>query len=534
MRQSEPTQDNASRCDSASLHHTQRVLGDTAVLVDGSVRAAPLTGVTDLVPAFGVTAVHFDPAVTSFDAVAEWLNSQATSDEPSQAGRTVEIPVAYGGDFGSDLAEIAERSGLSADEVVQRHAGAEYTVGAVGFQPGFGYLEGLPAELHTPRRGTPRTSVPAGSVGIGGPYTGVYPSDSPGGWNLLGRTPLRVWDEHRQEPSLLGPGDRVRFRPIDAAEYERLATENQPTLAPAEPAIDRPVFRVLSAGVQTTLQDLGRPGRQHLGLSPGGAMDPTSLRLANLLVGNEPSARALESTLVGPVLECLEPITVGVSGAVSTAAPRRLARGERLDLRRLVGGARAYVACPGGFAGSTSKPLAEGDLLGSLDHSAVERSTIESPMRGSLPTAAWIRGDAPTVLRVLPGPQADRFGAADWERFLVEPYRVSPQSNRMGIHCEGYKLTSRDSEGLPSQPVCHGAIQVPPDGQPIVLGADRQTLGGYPVIAVVVSCDWPRLGQLRPGDEVRFAKTDLPTAQARRRRAERDPAMARVGLSLMR
>lgn len=534
MWQSEIAPDDGPRCDSASLHRTLRSLGDTAILVEGSAPIDVPNGITDIVTAFGLTAVHFDPTATHFDAVTSWIESQEISNKPIPDGKLIEIPVACGGDFGPDLAEVANRSGLAVDQVIQRHAAAEYTVGAVGFQPGFGYLEGLPTELHTPRKETPRTRVPAGSVGIGGPYTGAYPSDSPGGWNLLGRTPLRMWDEHRPEPSLLREGDRVRFRPIDTAEFDRLAGENQPAPAPAEQAIERPLFRVLSAGVQTTLQDLGRPGRQHLGVSPGGAMDPTSLRLANLLVGNTPSALTLEATLVGPVLECLESTTLGISGAVPTAAPRRLSRREHLDLRRFVGGARTYVACPGGFVGTTGKPLAEGDLLGSLDHSAVERSAIESPMQSSLPTAAWILSSTPTLLRVLPGPQADCFDAADWERFLTEPYRVSPQSNRMGIRCEGHQLTPRDAEGLPSQPVCHGAIQVPPDGQPILLGADRQTLGGYPVIAVVASCDWPRLGQLRPGDTVRFAPIDLPTAQAHRRRAERDLAIARVGLALTR
>lgn len=508
-------------------------LGDTTVLVTGSAPANPPIGVTDLITAFGVTAVHFDPVLTGFDAVAHWSNSQAGSGELSHDARLIEIPVAYDGGFGPDLAEIAGWRGLSTDDVVRRHTAGEYTVGAVGFQPGFGYLEGLPAELQIARRETPRTRVPVGSVGIGGPYTGVYPSDSPGGWNLLGRTPLRMWDEHRDAPSILRPGDRVRFRPIDAAEFERLAAKNRLTYAPAEPEIERPLFRVVSPGVQTTLQDLGRPGLQHLGVSPGGAMDATSLRLANLLVGNEPSTPAIEATLVGPVLESLEPIAIGVCGAVPAAAPRRLARGEQLDLRRLVGGARAYVAVPGGLTGPTNRSLREGDLLGAAALTSIDHDTPPALPRGSLQTAAWLRGGATTVLRILRGPQAERFDESAWAQFLSKPYRVSPQSSRMGVRCEGHTLTPRNAEGLPSQPVCHGAIQVPPDGQPIVLGADRQTLGGYPVIAVVASVDWPRLGQLRPGDEFRFAEIDLPTAQALRRRAERDLAITQVRLRLL-
>lgn len=520
------------RSDPAPLPRTRHAstLGDAALRLNGLAPSGELpAGITDVVTAFGVTVVHFDPTVTDHGSVASWIGSAEVGIVSGAGARTIEIPAVYDG---SDLPAIAQSAGFSADEVVQRHAAGEYTVGAVGFQPGFGYLEGLPPELHTPRRETPRTSVPAGSVGIGGAYTGVYPSGSPGGWSLLGRTPLRMWDGHRPEPSLLRPGDRVRFRPIDAAEFQRLAAENPLTPAPPEPAIGRPSFRVVSPGVQSTLQDLGRPGRQHLGVSPGGAMDTTSLRLANLLVGNAPNATAIEATLVGPVLECLEPITVGVSGAVPAAAPRRLARGEQLDLRRLVGGARVCVAAPGGLVGPEGVPLGEGDLLGTGKPDSRQPEPPALPRR-SLQTAAWIRGDSPTVLRVLLGPQAGHFDAADRSRFVTGTYRVSAQSNRMGVRCEGRPLTPRDADGLPSQPVCHGTVQVPPDGQPIVLGADRQTLGGYPVIAVVASADWPRLGQLRPGDEVRFVEIDLPTAQGLRLRAERDLAIAEARLRLI-
>jgi KipI family sensor histidine kinase inhibitor len=126
------------------------------------------------------------------------------------SGREVEIPVVYDG---ADLAEVAELSGLTVREVLDRHSSAEYTVAYLGFSPGFGYLTELDPVLRLPRRKTPRTSVPAGSVAIAGPYTAVYPSASPGGWRLLGRTDLVLWDVRRDPPSLLGPGDKVRFVP---------------------------------------------------------------------------------------------------------------------------------------------------------------------------------------------------------------------------------------------------------------------------------------------------------------------------------
>jgi KipI family sensor histidine kinase inhibitor len=138
-------------------------------------------------------------------------------DEAPAMARLVEIPVCYGGDFGPDLDALADHARLGAEEVVERHAGAMYTVAMLGFAPGFPYLFGLDPALHMPRRASPRTRVPAGSVAIGGAQTGIYPSELPGGWQLIGRTPLVLFDADRDPPSLLMPGDRVRFVAIDAA-----------------------------------------------------------------------------------------------------------------------------------------------------------------------------------------------------------------------------------------------------------------------------------------------------------------------------
>jgi inhibitor of KinA len=134
--------------------------------------------------------------------------------------RIVEIPVCYGGAFGPDLDDVAERHGLGSDDVVAIHTSGEYLVYMVGFMPGFAYLGGLDERIATPRRRSPRTAVPAGTVGIGGQQTGVYPLVSPGGWNLIGRTPLRIFDPARDEPTLLATGDRVRFRAIPLDEYQ--------------------------------------------------------------------------------------------------------------------------------------------------------------------------------------------------------------------------------------------------------------------------------------------------------------------------
>ena len=168
--------------------------------------------VLEVVPGMNNLTLMFDPLEADLDALAEHLlaawNAPSTARAP---GREVQIPVQYGGEFGPDLQAVADHTGLTAREVVQRHADGEYVVFFLGFQPGFAYMGGLEAALHAPRRASPRLEVPAGSVGIGGEQTGIYPATSPGGWQLIGRTELPLFDPARRPPTLLQPGDRVRF-----------------------------------------------------------------------------------------------------------------------------------------------------------------------------------------------------------------------------------------------------------------------------------------------------------------------------------
>jgi inhibitor of KinA len=207
------------------------------VVLDASRRlqTAKISGVVELVPAYTTIAVFYNPvrildAGAPVNGVVDWLKARI---EPALRGspkrkaarsisRLVEIPVCYDKEFGFDLEEVAQHAKLSADETIQMHAGGKYRVHSVGFTPGFAFLGGLEAKLATPRRSSPRTEVPTGSVAIGGKQTGVYPIRSPGGWNVIGRTPLRMFDVRGEPPTLLQVGDRVCFRPITRAEFDSL------------------------------------------------------------------------------------------------------------------------------------------------------------------------------------------------------------------------------------------------------------------------------------------------------------------------
>lgn len=174
----------------------------------------------DLVPGYASTGLFFDALQIDASGAEAWLRDQLAALPPdasltAAATRTVDVPVVYGGDAGPDLESAAAELGITPSQLAQRHAAGEYTVAMIGFAPGFPYLLGLDPGLALPRLATPRTSVPAGSVGIGGAQTGIYPRESPGGWWLLGRTPLVLFDPTREPPALLAPGDRVRFVAVD-------------------------------------------------------------------------------------------------------------------------------------------------------------------------------------------------------------------------------------------------------------------------------------------------------------------------------
>lgn len=199
-----------------------------------ALSAAPLPGVSEVTPAYTTVTIFYDAwraveAGAPENGIVEWLTAQVRQriKNPPKTGksakpRVVEVPVCYGGDFGPDLGRVATQSRLFPEEVVKRHTAAKYLVHLIGFAPGFPYLGGLPKELATPRHAKPRMSVPAGSVAIGGEQTGIYPHVTPGGWNLIGRTPLRLFRPEAEPPAWLQAGDEVRFKAISVEEFRRL------------------------------------------------------------------------------------------------------------------------------------------------------------------------------------------------------------------------------------------------------------------------------------------------------------------------
>jgi len=460
-------------CDGAALVSLPnlRALDLAASLVDD-----PPEGLLDAVPGARTLLLLYDPDVLDVDR----LDLSRRGERP--APRVVKIQACY---EGADLEDVARELGIDRDELVRRHVEAEHVVSFLGFAPGFAYMTG---GFPVARLRTPRVRVPAGSLAVADGYTGIYPAETPGGWRLLGRVGARMFDAAANPPALLQPGDHVVFEPVRKL-------PRAPRRAPPPPPTGEPLLRVISPGAFTSVQGGPRHGLASSGVPAGGAMDLASLAAANRTLGNDPFAAALEITLTGPELEALQDVVVSLGGDV-----RSIKRGERLSAGTVRRGVRAYLALEGGLQlplpGEPSRALSAGDVVHRA--SGPRRPTVEPPR---LP----IRWGEPLIeVRAYRGPQWHFF--ADPEDFFDREYRVTPSSDRRGLRLRGPALALARRSDIPPEGTAPGAVQVPGDGMPIVLGPDRPVTGGYAKIATVTPADFPLLAQARPGTAVRFVE----------------------------
>lgn len=505
------------------------------------IQRDPVHGMVDSVMAAESILLTFvDPVALMLAG----MSLQGRDPEPlaEDAARLVTIPVVYDGE---DLAHAAELAGLSVDALIDAHTRIDWLADFAGFAPGFMYLKprdlkGAPV-IEVPRRDSPRTRVPEGSVALAGQQSAVYPQPTPGGWQLIGSTAERMWDVDREQPSLLVPGDTVRFEAVRehatvtsagaGADVDAVAADDTD-------AADDVVARIVvdATGPQALIQDVGRPAVGSLGVGQAGAADVWGLAEANNAVGNHAGAAAVEFLLGNAKFTAQDDVTLALGGAVGPAqimqdgkpvgeAPVgeafELAAGATLQIGFTTEGMRGYLAVKGGFAaeevlGSRStdamsglgpKPLAAGDVLGVLapaDGGAEEQTddVIE-------PVKYPIAGEV-TVLRYSPGPRDDWFGPEGLEHFEEAVWEVSTESNRVGARlkpADGAEPLKRIRSGeLATEGMVTGALQVPPNGEPVLFLADHPVTGGYPVIGVVLEADIRLAAQLPPGSLVQFER----------------------------
>ncbi|WP_395134658.1 carboxyltransferase domain-containing protein [Paracoccus broussonetiae] len=486
-------------------------LDQTLALFD-ALLADPIDGVAEIVPAARTLMIRTAPG---FAADAK-LAAQVLARQPAPGTRreegpveTVEIPVTYSGE---DLDDVARHMGLTVAEVIAAHQATTWQVAFCGFAPGFAYMTCDDLRFDLPRRPAPRTRIPAGSVALAGRFCGIYPQETPGGWQLIGTTKVPMWDLSRDPPALLRPGVRARF--VEGA------ADIHPSAAIPAP-VTEPALTILSSAFPLVFQDEGRPGQGGQGVSASGALDMGALRRANRAVGNPSGAPALEITL-GPVrLRADQPVTLALTGA-ATASVAGLAQpagvafaldaGDEVTILPPETGMRSYLALRGGFdvapvLGSAATdtlafvgpdPLKPGAALACAQSRAIAVAVPQD--QPSLPKA----GDL-VELPVTLGPRADWFTPAMIAHFLTQEWLVTPQSSRVGIRLEGAQpMTREDALELPSEGTETGAIQIPHSGQPVLFLADHPLTGGYPVIATLLPQALDLAGQIPPGARIRF------------------------------
>lgn len=504
---------NVSPCGDVGLLVEVAGLPEVLALAD-AVRAAAPDGLLDVVPAARTLLLTTAPGtdLAALRRTVHTLAVQAGSAVPD--GATVSVDVVYDG---PDLAEVSRLTGLTADEVVEAHTGTPWRVGFGGFAPGFAYLGDGDPRLNVPRRDESRTAVPPGSVGLAGEFSGMYPRSSPGGWQLIGRTDAVLWDEDRDPPALLHPGDRVRFVAVPALRPERPAA-NRPQPAGGE------AIEVVATGPLALVQDLGRVGHAESGVGRSGAADRSALALANRLVANPESAGAIEAVLGGLAVRARKTLTVALTGAPAPAdidgtpvghnAVLTLRTGQLLRLGPPSRGLRTYLAVRGGIAVAPVLGSRAADVLSGIGPDPLTAGQLlpVGPEPDALPNvdvAPVALPEAGTVtLRAVPGPRADWL--ADGSELTATVWTASSRSDRVGMRLEGSPLHRLDLGELPSEGIPRGAVQVPPGGEPVVFLADHPTTGGYPVVAVLLDADADKAAQVRPGQQVRFRYVPAP------------------------
>ncbi|WP_454171177.1 5-oxoprolinase subunit B/C family protein [Microbacterium maritypicum] len=503
-----------------------------------------IPGIVERIPGARTVLVRFDPLRVSASDLATALAATPIDTAHLPGTGEVTVPVRYDGE---DLEEAASLLGVTAEELVNRHLAAHWRVAFSGFAPGFGYVVSSDPLFEVPRRASPRTRVPAGSVALAGEFTGVYPRESPGGWQLIGRTDAAMWDIDRDPPALLSPGTAVRFERVrdearldvmrlDAARLDGTGgspeparrAAPQPTPADAEGAGRgaEAAVEVVRASLQLLVQDAGRSGYAALGVSASGVADRRAMRDANRAVGNTARAAVLES-VGGVVLRFRGAGVAAVTGAsgaltleeagggvrpVTHGEPFATVDGDELTLGHPERGLRYVIAVRGGVDAAPALGSRAADTLAGLGPLALTAGTVlpigDAGRHAVDPSVVARELPAPgdlVDLEITLGPRDDWFTTAAVETLTGQEWTVTPRSDRVGIRLQGQVPLERALGGeLPSEGAVTGAIQVPPDGQPVLFLPDHPLTGGYPIIGALTDRSLDLAGQLAPGVRLRF------------------------------
>ena len=490
-------------------------------------------GVKEVIPAYTTILVILDPLKADrnrlIDEVLKMVRNIKSEDLKEDINRVIEVPTVYDSQYGLDLEDISKLTKLSIEEIINLHSKQVYRVYMVGFIPGFPYMGEVPEEIAVPRLENPRTKVPAGSVGIAGVQTGIYPFESPGGWRIIGRTPLRLFNPNKDPPTLFKIGDYVKFKPISREAYDKMRELEWADVGTLK-IEGEPILKVDVAGPGVSIQDLGREGYRKYGVPVSGALDKESFMIANMIVGNDVNDACIEIFQSSFEATALQDIIISICGArvygeidgepIENCRAIPVRKGCKITVNGLKDGMVAYMAVAGGI----NEPI----ILGSRSHyttAGIGRSLCEN----SIITIAKNRFNelidlCPSMnidwkreiryeFRVIIGPHTRYFTEDMINEFLNMKFTVTSNVNRMGYRLEKEEGAKLKGVGrLLSCGTIPGAIQVPGDGNPIVLMADAQTTGGYAIIGKMISPDLYAFSQVEPGRKVSFKQISLSEA----------------------
>ena len=547
------------------------LIGDHSILIDFSKSSNALKDIHELsklllaskpawasevVPGLDSLVIQLeytnqDPNLTRQQAFADLekisqqlVKQKKRSTYPAKIHR---IQVCYHPDVALDLLAIAKVCKLSVEETIHLHKSNLYTADILGFMPGFAYFSGLNPQLRLPRLSSPRPAVPKGSVAIAELQTAIYPRTTPGGWNLIGRSPNQMFDIQNQPPGLFMAGDQMQIEEISLDDFHKQDQKNhqQEIIRAVDKSNSKASIEVLQSGTFSTIQDEPRSGLSHWAVGPGGACDLSSLHLANALVGNSVEMAAIEMTSSGPSLlfnqaTCVAWVGAHCDGVVDGQRipgnrPVWLAKGSTLKFTPLNPGFRTMLAVGGGLhlpkilgregshisADIGPKRLEKGRLLSLINPQAPLQSPyLKSLLKeDALPCFAKWHIKSPftptgtiTPIYCLTGPHLSFLSVKERESFWSTVWTVSNQSNRMGLRLQGDFKVKKDLPNIPSQAITFGTVQFPPSHEPIVMLAEHQTTGGYPRLAEVIHADLIKLAQVKPGTKVRLVPIDIEEA----------------------
>ena len=439
------------------------------------------------------------------------------SDSAGIKSKKHELGIWFSDDF-DDWSLISRHTGLTKDQYIEQLLQCKFTVAMLGFLPGFVYLNGLPDELHVPRKSSPATRTSPNTFAIGGKYGGIYALSSAAGWNCVGRIGETILDVDQLPPLTVSQGDSVSLKRVDESEYSLVTTRCKDDSRHAE---HQPSFRIEKPGTLTLIQDSGRVGLAFYAIPRGGPLDLSAANLANSVLCNAVDAAVIECHFVPPEITFEADATLCLTGAnmnwcidgtkVKRHRTIEIQAGSRLTGSPANDGCRGYIgirgsiktqttfgsaSCymPGKFGGNHGEPLKRGDFV-----RWAEPDTPMFPVRLDLTT-----GSLDKPLRFIPGPEFDWLNAKSKRLISSSSFAIERNSDRMGARLDGPKLSTGERQMSDSVPLLPGMIQLTPHGQCIVVLQDGQTTGGYPRIGYLDSANVERLNQIPIGRSFSF------------------------------